>query len=616
MPLMEIERPTAAQAAMADVREELARRARSGSAGACPVELAGALVGLCAAQSCGKCVPCRVGLAQMAALIGRILDGGADAADLRTLERTARAAYESADCAIGYEAGAAVLRALDGHAADFASHVGCGRCAAGPREAVPCRSGCPAHVDIPGYVALVRAGRPADAVRLIRKDNPFPLACALICEHPCEVPCRRGVVDAPVGIRGLKRYAVERAPEAFDPASPAAAPFRHPATGRRVAVVGGGPAGLTAAYYLALMGHAPVVFEQRDRLGGMMRYGIPAYRFPREELDRELDWLLAQGIEARTGVSVPGDVTLTALREEFDAVYLAVGAHAEKRLGVPGEDAEGVLSAVQMLRAIGDGLQPDFSGERVAVVGGGNVAMDVARSAVRLGAASVTVVYRRRAEDMTAQREEVEGAIAEGCDILALHAPLRVVAEGGRVTGLEVQPQVIGAYDRGRPKPRAADAPPMTLPCDRVLVAIGQGVDSDGLVDDGVPVEWGRVVAGSFGQVEGLPGVFAGGDCETDPATVIRAIAAGKAAARNIDAHLGFSHDIRFDGDIPAPAGGGCGPCGRADAPERPAAERRGDFAPVEGCLTDEEAAQESGRCLRCDRFGLGALRGGRSLSW
>lgn len=621
MTLIEIERPTAAHAVMEDVCDTIARRAQSGSVGTCPVELTDAFVSLSASQSCGKCVPCRVGLAQMRNLVEAILDGRASERDIDVLERTARSAYLSADCAIGYEAGAMVLRAVRGFRDDFVSHATAGRCTAGARNAVPCRAACPAHVDIPGYVALVHAGRYDDAVRLIRKDNPFPLACGLICEHPCELACRRGVVDDAINIRALKRYAVDNAPEMFEtdadggPTAPPA-PFHYPATGKRVAVIGGGPAGLTAAYYLALMGHSPVVFEQREHLGGMMRYGIPAYRFPRPELEREVDWIVSQGIELRMGTTVPNDVTLGELRRDFDAVYIAIGAHNEKTLGIEGENAEGVLSAVEMLRAIGDGLMHDFAGQRIVVVGGGNVAMDVARTSLRLGAESVTVVYRRRIDDMTAQREEIDGAIAEGCEIMELAAPLRVIERDGCVTGLEVQPQIIGQFDRGRPKPVKADTPPQTIECDRVLMAVGQAVGASELGADELPVEWGKVVTSPFGQVEGMEGVFCGGDCESGPATVIRAIAAGKAAARNIDEFLGFDHVIETDAEVPDARATDRMPCGRSNTTERSAEVRRRDFAMMECGLTDQEAAQESNRCLRCDKFGLGAFRGGRELSW
>ena len=348
----------------------------------------------------------------------------------------------------------------------------------------------------------------------------------------------------------------------------------------------------------------------------MMRYGIPAYRFPRPELEREVNWIVSQGIELRMGTTVPNDVTLGELRRDFDAVYIAIGAHNEKTLGIEGENAEGVLSAVEMLRAIGDGFMHDFAGQRIVVVGGGNVAMDVARTSLRLGAASVTVVYRRRIEDMTAQREEIEGAIAEGCEIMELAAPLRVLEKDGCVTGLEIQPQVIGKFDRGRPKPVKADKPPQAIECDRVLMAVGQAVGASELGSNELPVEWGQVVTGPFGQVEGMDGVFCGGDCESGPATVIRAIAAGKAAARNIDEFLGFDHVIEQDVEVPAPHAADRMPCGRSNTTERSAEVRRRDFAMMECGLSSQEASQESDRCLRCDKFGLGAFRGGREFSW
>lgn len=453
----------------------------------------------------------------------------------------------------------------------------------------------------------MKAGRNTDAVRLIRKDNPLPLVCGLVCEHPCEMNCRRGMVDDPMNIRAIKRYACEHMESDYQPWIAAD-------TGKRIAVVGGGPAGLSCAYYLAIMGHHVTILEQRKHLGGMLRYGIPAYRLPRERLESEIKWILDCGIDVRYETPVED---VDELREKYDAVYLAIGAHADRKLGLPGEDAEGVESAVEMLRSVGDDELPDYRGQRVCVIGGGNVAMDVARTSVRCGAEKVTIVYRRRVADMTAQDEEIAGAQAEGCELLELNAPLRIATdESGRVAGLVVQPQIIGEVKRGRPSPRAADKPEVTIPCERVMVAIGQAIDSKPFERFGVPTKWGRIVTDEAAEVPGLDGVFAGGDCQTGPATVIRAINAGKVAAGNIDSYLGFDHRIELDVEIPQVQFQGKMECGRCETTFREAEERKRDFDEIENGLTTEEVMQECSRCLRCDHFGYGAFRGGRIQEW
>ena len=269
--------------------------------------------------------------------------------------------------------------------------------------------------------------------------------------------------------------------------------LKAPATGKSVAIIGGGPGGLSAAYYLALMGHKVTVYEKQKHLGGMMRYGIPSYRLPRQKLDDEIASILSLGIEVHTEVDVGTDITFDALKQEYDCLYLSIGAHTDKKTGIEGEDSEGVISAVELLRGIGDDEMPDFTGQNVAVIGGGNVAMDVTRSAIRLGAAKVTCVYRRRQEDMTAQQEEVEGAIAEGAEVLTLQAPLKIEAdESGHVTALWTQPQIIGEIDKaGRPRPNTASVEPLRIPADTVIVAIGQGIESRGLEESGIKIQRG-----------------------------------------------------------------------------------------------------------------------------
>ena len=611
MSRLEVKTPDRAQAVVEQMYRNMERRIAASPPGLCPVDMALNSLDLCRAQTCGKCVPCRIGLTQLSDMLSEILDGHSDLRMLRHLEETAQVIVDTADCAIGIDAANLILISVRGFREDFEEHILHHRCLGTLRNPVPCVAMCPAGVDIPGYIALVKAGRFADAVRLIRKDNPFPTACAYICEHPCESRCRRNMVDDAINIRGLKRAAVDRAGEVPQPA-PA------PSTGKRVAVVGGGPSGLSAAYYLSLMGHKVTVYEKRRQLGGMMRYGIPSYRFPREKLDGEIRSILSLGIEVHTEVDIGGDLTLEQLRGQYDALYLSIGAHTDKKVGIEGEDAIGVMSAVDMLRHIGDNEMPDFTGMNVAVIGGGNVAMDVTRSAVRLGAQRVTCVYRRRQEDMTAQVEEVEGAIAEGAEILTLHAPLRVEVEDGRATALWAQPQLIGEVDKaGRPRPNTASVEPVRIPADIIIVAIGQGIESKGFEQAGIKIQrGGTLLAYSSTQLPELDGVFAGGDCVSGPATVVRAIAAGKAAADNIDDYLGFHHEIEADVEIPTPRCEDIRPRGRVDCREREASERKCDFDCMECSMTDEEVAQEAGRCLRCDHFGYGIFKGGRVEKW
>ena len=612
MSRLEVKTPGQAQAVVEQLYRNMERRIAASPPGLCPVDMALNFLDLCRAQTCGKCVPCRIGLTQLSNMIREVLDGEPDLSILRRIEKTAQVIVDTADCAIGTDAANLVLMGLRGFRDDYEEHILHHRCLGSLKNPVPCVALCPAGVDIPGYIALISEGRCGDAVRLIRKDNPFPTACAYICEHPCEARCRRNMVDDALNIRGLKRYAVDRAGDVPQP-KPAKA------TGKSVAIVGGGPGGLSAAYYLALMGHKVTVYEKQRALGGMMRYGIPSYRFPREKLDGEIASILSLGIEVHTGVDVGTDVSFDELKQEYDCLYLSIGAHTDKKTGIEGEDSLGVVSAVELLRHIGDNEMPDFTGQNVAVIGGGNVAMDVTRSAIRLGAEKVTCVYRRRQEDMTAQAEEVEGAIAEGAEVLTLQAPLRIEAdENGHVAALWTQPQIIGEMDKaGRPRPGTADVEPLRIPADTIIVAIGQGIETRGLEQTGIKIQrGGALLADSSTQLPDMVGVFAGGDCVTGPATVIRAIAAGKAAAANIDEYLGFNHEIESEVKVPTPRCTDLRPRGRVNATERDACERKGDFQCIECGMTDQEAGQESSRCLRCDHFGYGIFKGGRVEKW
>ena len=612
MSRLSIRTKSEAQAVVEDLYHSVERRIASSPPGLCPVDMTLTFLNLCHAQSCGKCVPCRVGLGQLSALLRQVLDGTGTLETIDTIEATAQVILDTADCAIGVDAARQVLMGMRGFRDDYISHVTEGRCLGGLENPVPCVALCPAGVDIPGYVALVSEGRYADAVKLIRKDNPFPTACAYICEHPCEARCRRGMIDDPINIRGLKKFAVNNAGTVPNP--PCA-----PDTGKRVAIVGGGPGGLSAAYYLRLMGHSVTVYEQQKKLGGMLRYGIPSYRFPREKLDEEIASILSTGIEVKLETTIGKDISYNDLRKQYDALYLAIGAQTDKKTGIPGEDSQGVISAVEMLRGIGDDIMPDFTGKKVVVIGGGNVAMDVTRSAIRLGAEKVSCVYRRRQADMTALAEEVEGALAEGAELLTLQAPVRIEAdEAGHATALWVQPQIIGPVGRdGRPRPNKADCPEVRIPADLILVAIGQGVETHYFEEGGVPVRRGSFLAEEDSSLDTQEGVFAGGDCVTGPATAIRAIAAGKVAAANIDEYLGFNHVITTDVQIlPPPRLNNLPPHGRVTIGEREASERKKDFACIECEMSLEEATTEATRCLRCDHFGYGSFKGGRIDRW
>ena len=610
MSRLEIASPKRARLVIEELYKDLERRIESSPPGLCPVDMARAFLELCHAQTCGKCTPCRIGLGQLNQLIRDVLDGNAAMETLEIMEQTALSIMESADCAIGYEAANMVYKGLIGYRDDYVEHIQNGRCTCAYSQPVPCVSLCPAHVDIPGYIALVSEGRYGDAIRLIRKDNPFPTTCGFICEHPCEARCRRNMMDDSVNIRGLKRVAADFAGE-VDP------PERAPSTGKRIAILGGGPGGLSAAYYLQLMGHQAVIYEMLPKLGGMLRYGIPNYRLPKDRLDQDIQAVLKTGVEVRHGLKIGRDITIQQLREEYDAVLITIGASTDKKLGLEGEDAEGVLSAVQFLRDVGSSKIMDLTGKEAAVIGGGNVSMDAVRTAKRLGAKKVSIVYRRRTADMTALPDEIEGAVAEGIELQTLKAPASLdIDDKNQIRGIYVTPQMVSSIKNGRAGIRPTGEPDVYIPCDILVIAIGQNIETRHFEEAGIPVERGKIVTRSTGAFEHMPGVFAGGDCASGPASVIKAIAAAKVVAANIDEYLGFHHQISCDVEIPEANLRDRTPCGRVNLTEREACERVRDFDGVENCMTEQEAKQEASRCLRCDHFGYGIFKGGREKIW
>ena len=578
--------------------------------GSCPITMQISMLRTAANQTCGKCVPCRDGLPLVARLMQKVLDGRATEKTLDNIRMMATMIRSSADCAIGWNAADEVLKGLDLFADEYQSHIENKKCLESIGQKVPCISLCPAHVDIPGYVALVGEGRYADAIRLIRKDNPFPTTCGFICEHPCEARCRRNMIDDSINIRGLKRVAADFAGEVEPPKCA-------PSTGKKIAVLGGGPGGLSAAYYLQLMGHQTTVYEMLPKLGGMLRYGIPNYRLPKNRLDEDINAILKTGVEVKYGLKIGEDITIQQLRSEYDAVLITIGASTDKKLGLEGEDADGVISAVQFLRDVGKDEALDLTGKEVAVVGGGNVSMDAVRTAKRLGAKRVSIVYRRRVADMTALPAEIEGAIAEGIEVQTLKAPASLdIDENHHIKGMYVTPQMISEIKGGRASVKATGEPDQYIPCDILVVAIGQNIETDHFAEAGIPVERGKIVTTAGGDFLDMPGVFAGGDCASGPATVIKAIAAAKVVAANIDEYLGYHHEISCDVEIPKASLHDRVPCGRAELTEREACERVCDFEGVENCMTEKEAKQEACRCLRCDHFGYGIFKGGREKLW
>ncbi len=577
--------------------------------GMCPLVLYRSLLQISMNQSCGKCVPCRDGLVQADRMLEKILNGDGTPQTLEELSALCRMISQTADCAVGVTAANMVLDSLREFEDEYQSHILSRRCVENVSQTVPCMTLCPAHVNVPGYISLIRQEDYAGAINMIRDRNPFPTACAMICEHPCEQKCRRSIIDAPINIRGLKKYAVDmmKADEVRTPAP-------NVSTGKKIAVVGSGPSGLTAAYFLALMGHKVVVFEEHEKPGGMLRYGIPEYRLPVTRLDQDIRAILSAGdIELRCNTKIGRDLSFYDLKKDYDAIFLGLGAQIGNRIPMENADAENVIPAADFLQDVANGHPLDLKGKKVVLLGGGNVAMDAARTAVRLGAETIHVFTRKR-DDMTALASEMESAIQEGVRFRTLLAFLNIETdkETGRVCAVWLQPQIVGEYDQaGMMTTEHSTRYPYRFKCDLLILGVGQRSDVAAFEAAGVPVSRGRIDADESCMIEGCEGVFSGGDCVTGPSTAINAIAAGQVAAFNIDEYLGYHHKVRCEASAPPAMPNPCVPTGRAEIEEVDPFERRVNFDEVEVPMTPEEAMREAGRCLRCDDYGCGSMVGG-----
>jgi len=470
----------------------------------------------------------------------------------------------------------------------------------------PCKLACPAGIDIQGQIALIADGQYEEAAKLIKESNPLPSACGRVCPRFCETSCRRNLVDEPVAINALKRFVAD-----YDMAHGPYAPTAKPKTGRRVAIVGGGPAGLSAAYYLALEGHAVEIFEASPKLGGMLRYGIPEYRLPKETLDKEIETITKLCEAVHLNCALGSDFTVESLkRDGFAAIFMGLGCQVSQKMRVAGEETPGVLTGVDFLRDVALGNKVKL-GERVIVIGGGNTAMDAARTSLRLGAKEVVVLYRRTRAEMPAAAEEVEEAEHEGAKFHFLSAPVRIVAQEERAVGIECIKMELGEADAtGRRRPVAVEGSEFVIEADTLIAAIGQMLHMPDAPQAPALNKRGRIETDEATTATSIEGVFSGGDAASGPATVVEAVGAGKRAARSIHQYL--------NGEAPAP---GPAPFNitkgalsqidpseyasvkrapRAKLPALSVKERALNFKEVESGLSEEAARSEASRCLSC----------------
>ncbi len=578
----------------------------------CAVDMARFFMDFCQDESCGKCTPCREGTKRMLDILTDITKGKGKPGDIELLEEMAEVIKNAALCGLGQTAPNPVLSTIRYFRKEYEDHIFEHRCRATVCSAMfksPCQHTCPIEMDIPSYIALVREGRFEDAYKILLQTNPFPSVCGRVCDHKCQDKCRRANMDEPLAIKFLKRFITDNAPR------PKTEPV--PVTRKeRIAVVGGGPAGLTAARDLALRGYKVTVFEELNKAGGMLYWGIPSYRLPRNILQGEIDDITSLGVEIRLNTRVGRDITFEQLEKDFDYYYLATGAHKSTKMGVPGEDLGNVFGGVEFLRDFNNNEDKWIKGEKslgkkVAVIGGGNSAIDAARVALRLGA-EVTILYRRLRADMPAAEEEIKAAEDEGIKIEYLVAPLKIEGAKGKVQSITCQRMQLGDFDSsGRRRPVPVDGAEFTLNVDAVIAAIGQVPDMS-FIDKKIGVEINKwdcyTVDKGYKSRTTNPRYFAGGDAETGPDTVIAAIAAGHQAADDIDAAIRevngeppYEKPPLEDIYVPLVIDDETTETPQVAMPELHHDARRANFAEVELGFSREDAIKEACRCLRCD---------------